>query len=165
MADTRVLVALGSNEGDSRVLLAAAIASLAGRAAAEFRVSALYRTAPVDCPAGARDFINAAVAFVAQPGETPESLLDFLQSLEAAAGRPGLRPRNAPRPLDADLILFGGETRCDQRLELPHPRALQRRFVLQPAADVAATLRWPGSTSTVAELLAQLPPDRSMKRL
>lgn len=159
------LVALGSNEGDSASRVRAAAAALAQRAGSGFRLSPLYRTRPVDCAPGTRDFVNAVAAFVARDGETPESLLDHLQALEAAAGRAARRPRNAPRPLDADLILFGDACRDSARLVLPHPRALARAFVLRPAADVAADVAWPGLGRSIAALLADLADDGGVRRM
>ena len=100
--------------------------------------------------------MNAAVALTLRPGETPESLLAKLQALEKEFGR---RPKvvlNEPRPLDLDLIAFGGEVRNTPELILPHPRAHLRRFVLQPLGEVAPEFVLPGQTRTVAELLQSL---------
>jgi 2-amino-4-hydroxy-6-hydroxymethyldihydropteridine diphosphokinase len=98
-------------------------------------------------------------------GETPESLLFKLQSLEKALGRQKKTVMNEPRPLDLDLILFGSETRATTELMLPHPRALCRRFVLEPLKELAPDLVFPGQNQTVSEFLELLPPDPGMRKL
>ena len=73
--------------------------------------------------------------------------------------------RNEPRPLDLDLLAFGGETRATPALTLPHPRAHQRRFVLAPLAELAPDLVLPGQARSVAALLAALRSDEALRRL
>jgi len=87
-----------------------------------------------------------------------------MQDLEKVFGRAPKKIINEPRPLDLDLIAFGQEIRNSPELILPHPRAHLRRFVLQPLSEIAPELVLPGQGKTVAELLAGLPPDDSMKR-
>jgi 2-amino-4-hydroxy-6-hydroxymethyldihydropteridine diphosphokinase len=151
-----VLVALGSNRGETIAVVRGAIDDLARFAHGAVRASHLWRTSPVDCPPGSADFINAVVAFDAREGLTSDALLDQLKALEREYGRDALTVPNAPRELDLDLLLFGSETRSSARLTLPHPRAHLRRFVLAPAAEVAADVVWPGLGATVGELLASL---------
>jgi 2-amino-4-hydroxy-6-hydroxymethyldihydropteridine diphosphokinase len=100
--------------------------------------------------------LNAVVTLVPQPGETPESLLKKLRALETEFGRRPKTILNEPRPLDLDLIVFGREVRSSRFLTLPHPRAHERRFVLQPLSEIAPDLVLPGQTQTVAQLLAGL---------
>lgn len=119
----------------------------------EVRCSPLYRTSPVDCPPGSGDFINAAAAFEARPGITPEDLLLALKALEREYGRGPAPVRNAPRELDLDLLLFDDQTRATEDFTLPHPRAANRLFVLVPAADVLPDVVWPGTRQTIRELL------------
>jgi 2-amino-4-hydroxy-6-hydroxymethyldihydropteridine diphosphokinase len=157
-------VALGSNLGDSRQILEAAFARLQELSAAPIRRSSFWRSAPVNCPPGAPDFLNAAAIITTHPGETPESLLGKLKKLEAGFGRQPKCVMNEPRPLDLDLIVFGQEQRATPGLTLPHPRAHQRRFVLAPLAEIAPDAVWPGPGATIAELLAVCPPDASLKR-
>lgn len=162
------LVALGSNTGDSTATLAAAIELLRQRAAARFRVSSLWRSTPVDCPAGSADFLNTAVCFEPGPGETPESLLDTLQHWERAFGREPRLILNEPRPLDLDLIAFGAETRSSPTLTLPHPRAHLRRFVLEPLAEIAPEFLppgWPAPIGRVRDLLPSGLRTQSLERL
>ena len=101
-------------------------------------------------------FVNAVVGLEPQEGETPESLLQKLRLLEKEFGRPAKKVLNEPRPLDLDLIAFGPETRHTPELILPHPRAHQRRFVLQPLSEIAPDLLLPGQGKTVAQLLEGL---------
>jgi 2-amino-4-hydroxy-6-hydroxymethyldihydropteridine diphosphokinase len=97
--------------------------------------------------------------------ETPESLLKKLRAIEIESGRQPKKVLNEPRPLDLDLIAFGNETRVTEKLTLPHPRAHQRRFVLQPLAEIAPDLILPGQNRIVAELLTFLETDEKSVRL
>ncbi len=149
-------VALGSNLGDSAAIVRSGMDRLQAYSDSPIRRSSLLQTAPVDCPPGSPDFVNAVVALQPRAGETPESLLEKLLQLEPEFGP---RPRvvvNAPRHLDLDLIAFGEETRDSADLILPHPRATQRRFVLQPLAEIAPDLILPGETRSASDLLQQL---------
>jgi 2-amino-4-hydroxy-6-hydroxymethyldihydropteridine diphosphokinase len=128
-------------------------------------VSSLWQTTPVDCPPGSPAFVNAVVGLVPREGETPESLLAKLQALEKEFGRRPKEVLNEPRPLDLDLIAFGNESRVTRELTLPHPRAHERHFVLQPLSEIAPDLILPGQTKSVTELLHRLPPDASMRKL
>jgi 2-amino-4-hydroxy-6-hydroxymethyldihydropteridine diphosphokinase len=158
-------IALGSNLGDSRCILLDAMARLQTFSDAPILKSSLWQTAPVDCPPGSPPFVNAVVGLVPRPDETPETLIAKLQSLEKASGRVAKKILNEPRPLDLDLIAFGNETRHSESLILPHPRAAQRRFVLQPLAEIAPDLILPGQCESVAALLAALRTDETVTRL
>jgi 2-amino-4-hydroxy-6-hydroxymethyldihydropteridine diphosphokinase len=160
-----VLVALGSNLGDSAALLRGAMDRLESLSMAPVRRSSVWTSTPVDCPPGSPVFVNAVVALAPRPGETPESLLAALKDLESEAGRVPKKVLNEARPLDLDLLAWGGEVRGTPELTLPHPRAHLRRFVLQPLAELAPDLVLPGQSRTVAELLAGLPPDGAMRRV
>jgi 2-amino-4-hydroxy-6-hydroxymethyldihydropteridine diphosphokinase len=127
--------------------------------------SSLWQTTPVNCPPGSPPFINAVVGLTPLPRETPETLLRKLLQLEIEFGRQPKRVLNEPRRLDLDLICFGGEARDTATLKLPHPRAGQRRFVLQPLAEIAPKLVLPGQVRTVAELLSGLESRERVLRL
>ena len=127
--------------------------------------SSLWQTTPVDCPPDAPLFINAVAGIFPRAGETPESLLAKLQQLEKEFGRRPKTVVNEARPLDLDLITFGRETREAPLLILPHPRAHQRRFVLQPLSELAPDFILPGQSKTVEQLLSELPPDAAIKKL
>ncbi len=156
-----VLIALGSNLGESIVLIHSAFQELQRLSATSLRQSSLWQTTPVDCPPDSPSFVNAAVALVPLPHETPESLLHKLQALEKEFGRKPKVMLNEPRPLDLDLIAFGNEMRNTPELILPHPRAHLRRFVLQPLSEVAPEFVLPGQIRTIRQLLEGLPVEDS----
>jgi 2-amino-4-hydroxy-6-hydroxymethyldihydropteridine diphosphokinase len=148
-----IVVAFGSNLGDRRGQILTAAARVA-ELLSNFRLSTLIETAPVG-PGLDHDplYLNAVGV-----GESPlpaHTLLQALQAIEANAGR--TRPyANAPRTLDLDLILVGEETVKEEGLAVPHPRFRDRRFVLEPLADIAPDLRDPVTGLTVRELLRRL---------
>lgn len=162
-SNVRAVVALGSNLGDSVAIVRWAMDRLESQSTTPLERSSLWSSTPVDCPPGSPLFINAVVILVPHPGQTPESLLDHLQALEVEAGRRPKTVHNESRPLDLDLIAWGRETRRTQRLVLPHPRALLRRFVLQPLAELDPGFRFPTFEATVGEILRDLPPDDLLK--
>ena len=164
-APTWAFIALGSNLGNSRQNVLDAMARLQGLSGLPIVTSSLWQTTPVDCPPDSPKFVNAMVGLVVRPAETPESLLKKLRELEVEFGRKPKAVWNEPRPLDLDLIAFGSETRETPELILPHPRAHLRRFVLQPLNEIAPELVLPGQGRTVAELLAGLPSDETIRRL
>jgi 2-amino-4-hydroxy-6-hydroxymethyldihydropteridine diphosphokinase len=147
-----VAVALGSNLGDRRAHLVFGVSELT-RHLQNLRLSSIRETEPAGVPSPQPPYLNAAAI-----GETtlePATLLETLLSIEQAAGR--TRPAAlAPRTLDLDLILFGDRIIETPALVVPHPRFRERRFVLEPLAEVAVDWRDPVSGKTVGELLEQL---------
>lgn len=158
-------VALGSNLGNSREIILRAMEQLGEFSALPLSKSSLWETTPVDCPPGSSMFVNAVVGLQPYAGETPESLLAKLQALEKEFGRQPKTVLNEARPLDLDLIAFGHATRNTPRLILPHPRAHQRRFVLQPFSEIAPDFILSGQSKTVLLLLKELPPDNIIRKL
>lgn len=155
-----VLIGLGSNQGQSLTTMHAAITTLQDYAVAgSFFASSLWQTSPVDCPPGSAPFLNAAVRFDAIADLTPETLLTELKALEKVFGRGRKIVRNAPRELDLDLLIFNNEQRDTAHFVLPHPRAVNRLFVLAPVAQIAPDLVWPGTQTSVAHLLNTLETD------
>lgn len=153
----RAGVALGSNLGDRMQNLRAAreaIAMIDG-VEGELLASAVYETAPVGCEPGAPKFLNAVleVGFSRPAGE----LLSQLRRIERELGRPPDHPRNTSRTIDLDLLYFGATELSTAELQLPHPRLRERRFVLEPLADIRPDLVLPGQTESVAMLLSGLP--------
>ena len=148
---TLAYVGLGANLGDPRVAIAGAIHALQQLPSTRVvRMSSLYRTAPID--AGGDDYVNAVVAL--DTGLEPLALLDALQGIEAAHGR--VRTfRNAPRTIDLDLLLYGDELIDEPGLVVPHPRLHERRFALEPLAELDPSLEIPGR-GPVQALLAGL---------
>ena len=160
-----VVVALGSNLGNSHQTVLTAMEALQEFSDTPLLRSSLWQTTPVDCPPGSPNFVNAVVGFTARPEETPDTLLPRLQAIEQTFGRTPKTIQNEPRALDLDLIAFGDETRSTPELTLPHPRAHQRRFVLQPLSEIAPDLVLPSQTKTVKQLLEELPVDPTVRRL
>ena len=117
--------------------------------------SPIYETEPVDCEPGAAGFFNAVIEF-SYEGE-PLELFEQLRRVEVGLGRPAEHARNVSRPIDIDLLYFGDTVVNTDHLQLPHPRIAERRFVLQPLADVAPDRVLSGHTKTVRELLASAP--------
>ncbi|MDP3702445.1 MAG: 2-amino-4-hydroxy-6-hydroxymethyldihydropteridine diphosphokinase [Hylemonella sp.] len=147
-------VALGANLGDARGALRQALHGIATLPQTQLVLaSSLYRSAPVD--AAGPDFINAVAEL--RTGLGPYELLAALQGLEQAAGRE--RPwRNAPRTLDLDILLYGELRQDDPVLTLPHPRMLERAFVLLPLAEIARPLVSTAQLLRVEkQLIARLP--------
>jgi len=137
---TLAYIGIGANLGDARANVADAIARLGNLPGSVLHaVSSLYRTAPLD--AGGGDYINA----VARIGTalSADALLQALHGIELAHGRE--RPyRNAPRTLDLDLLLYGDEQIATDALQVPHPRMLERAFVLVPLLELAPAIAIPG---------------------
>lgn len=162
----RVAVAFGSNMGDRLANLRRARdmlqASHEGPADA-FLASSVYETEPVDCTPGTLDFFNAVVEMDYE--EHPMILLDELHEIEKALGRPGKRPRNAPRPIDLDILYAGNMILNNEEIIIPHPRFHLRRFVLQPLAEIRPDYVAPGHHLDVRGLLAKLPDDRPLKQI
>lgn len=158
-------IALGSNMGDPKNIVLRAMERLAQFSTAPLLKSSLWQTTPVNCPPGSPAFVNAVVCLTTRAGETPETLLARLRALEKEFGRTPKQVLNEPRRLDLDLIAFGGETRNSPELILPHPRAHQRRFVLQPLTEIAPDFILPGQRLPIAELLATLKTDETLVRL
>jgi 2-amino-4-hydroxy-6-hydroxymethyldihydropteridine diphosphokinase len=154
-----VVVALGSNLGDSVRVFDQAARALDAFAQGPVRRSRIFKSTPVDCPPGSPLFVNAVVAFQPRSGLTPETLLKSTQALEREAGRVPKRVLNEPRPLDLDLIAWGTERRDSAQLILPHPRAHLRRFVMEPLADLLPDWEVPGTGKTVKEVVGILPTD------
>ena len=132
----RAFIGLGSNLGDRRAYLAAAVDGL--RAGGDVvAVSPLYETEPVGGPAGQGAFLNVVVELSTE--DSPRRLLERCRALESAAGR--VRDeRWGPRTLDADVLLVEGTEVHERDLTVPHPRLWERRFVVQPLADLAPDL-------------------------
>ena len=132
----RAFIGLGSNLGDRRAHLQGAVAGL--RAAGDVvGVSPLYETAPVGGPEDQGPYLNVVVELSTSDG--PRQLLERCRALETAAGR--VRTvRWGPRTLDADVLLVDGWEVDEADLTVPHPRLWERRFVVQPLADLAPDL-------------------------
>lgn len=136
LAMTLAFVALGANLGPVQETLHWAVQELGALPTCQgMRCSSFYRSAPVQ--AQGPDYVNAVVSFETQL--SAQTLLQALQAIEKRAGR--VRSyRNASRPLDLDLLLFGQERIAQADLEVPHPRMFERAFVLLPLAELDSNL-------------------------
>ena len=147
-----VYLGLGSNIGDRAGHLSEARRRLEECGIAIVRASSIYETAP-------RDFVKQPW-FLNQVIETrtdclPRPLLARLLRVERAMGRRRLIPKG-PRTIDLDILLYGDAKMRADDLEIPHPRMAERRFVLEPLAELAADFRHPRSGLTIREMLAEL---------
>ena len=148
----KVYLGLGSNLGDRRGMLLATLAALESSHLRIARASPIYETEPMDVP-DQNWFLNL-VAEV-ETDLFPLQLLHRIGKIESQMGRRRLTPKG-PRTVDIDILLFGNAMVKMPRLEIPHPRFRDRRFVLAPLADLAPNLRDPVTRKTVAELLEEL---------
>jgi 2-amino-4-hydroxy-6-hydroxymethyldihydropteridine diphosphokinase len=152
----RAGVALGSNIGERLANLRKARKAISSLSSVlpPVHSSGIYETDPVGCETGAAKFLNAAIEF-GYSGE-PQELLRELAAIEKTLGRPAAHARNFSRTIDLDLLYFGDEVIAGDDLELPHPRILEREFVLRPLADIRPDLILPGQSEPVAALLSRL---------
>ena len=150
---TRAFVGLGANVGHREATLDAALAALAEEPGiAVVAVSTVRETDPVGFEDQPR-FLNAAVALDTEL--TPRALLERLLAIECRLGRTRDGARFGPRTIDLDLLVYGSERIDEPGLELPHPRLHERRFALEPLAELDPGLVVPGR-GRVSELLAGL---------
>ncbi|MFT3873941.1 MAG: 2-amino-4-hydroxy-6-hydroxymethyldihydropteridine diphosphokinase [Nocardioides sp.] len=150
----RVVIALGSNLGERMASLQGALTALADTPDVFLTaVSPVYETEPVDSPEDAPHFLNAVVLLdTTMPAQR---LLDRALAIEDAFDRERTGVLNEPRTLDVDLIVVGDRRSDTDALRLPHPRAAERAFVLQPWHDVEPDAVLPDA-GPVADLLAEL---------
>ena len=142
---------LGSNVGDRRANLQAAVEDLWVHGVAALASSSVYETEPVGEVPDQRDFYNACVRV--ETGLEPEPLLDVCKAVERALGREAGGVRHGPRPIDVDVLLLEGVTYESERLRLPHREVMTRRFVLVPLLELDPDL--PGAAGALAALEGQ----------
>jgi len=138
-------IGLGSNLGHPRRRLARALAALARLPRTRLvAASRNYVSAPINCAEPQPDYVNAVAEL--RTALTPSALLRRMRSIEHRQGRRrhGSMPRNAPRVLDLDLLMFGRRRLSRPQLSLPHPRMHERAFVLRPLVDIAPATIIPG---------------------
>jgi 2-amino-4-hydroxy-6-hydroxymethyldihydropteridine diphosphokinase len=161
----RAGIALGSNLGDRLANLRAAIGILRQIATPgePFLTAPIYQTAPRFCPPDSPDFYNTVIEMDFAGGAL--ELLTATQAIENRLGRVRGPERNAPRTIDIDLLYFGDEEITEGALILPHPRTFERRFVLQPLADIRPDLVLPGQHRNIADMLDSLQSDEAPLQL
>ena len=150
-----VYLSLGANVGDREKNLASALEQLAAPDLRILRVSSIYETEPVGFTAQ-RWFLNLVAE--AETDLFPMQLLSRISRIEKSLGRLRGVP-NGPRTLDIDILLYGRAIVRGARLEIPHPRMSERRFVLLPLAELAPDLRHPVLHKTIRALLDAAPPE------
>ncbi len=151
---------LGSNLGDREANLRDAVERLEAAEIRVLRRSSLYETAPqelLDQPW----FMNAVVEV--ETALFPLQLLARMRHIERGMGRRRVTPKG-PRNIDLDILFYGRTVIATAELEVPHPRIAQRRFVLEPLAEIAPDFRHPLTGKTASEMLAQLEP-QGVRRL
>ena len=154
----RFALSLGGNIGDVESRFAEVERELVAAGVTDLRRSRTYVTAPVGCVPGTPDFMNQALTGISPLA--PEQLFELLQSLERRNGRPAIHSSQESRTLDCDLILWGEEIINTPLLTVPHPRARNRRFVLEPLNEIAPDMKFPDGVS-VAQALADLQNERA----
>jgi 2-amino-4-hydroxy-6-hydroxymethyldihydropteridine diphosphokinase len=149
---------LGSNVGDRRAQLAAAVEALPRHGVRVLASSSTYETEPVGEILDQPDFLNACLRIVT--AHDPEGLLDACKAVERELGRGAGGTefaRHAPRPIDVDVLLFGDLVHASERMRLPHAEVTSRRFVLIPLLELDPELTTPDGMR-LADALAALDP-------
>ena len=155
-----VYLSLGSNVGDRKRNLETAITAL-GALGKVVALSSFYETEPVEFTAQPW-FLNCAL--VLQTTKMPRQLLRALLDLEGKMGRRRTL-KKGPRTIDIDILLFGDSIVEADGLTIPHPAFHERRFVLEPLAEIAPQVLHPALRKTIQELRDALPPGQVVKKL
>jgi 2-amino-4-hydroxy-6-hydroxymethyldihydropteridine diphosphokinase len=135
---------LGSNVGDRRACLSAAVEALPGHGVRVLASSSVYETEPVGLVLDQREFFNACLRI--ETDLEPEALLDACKAVERSLGREPGGVRHGPRPIDVDLLVLGDREYRSERLALPHREVTSRRFVLVPLLELDPDLALPDGT-------------------
>jgi 2-amino-4-hydroxy-6-hydroxymethyldihydropteridine diphosphokinase len=143
---------LGSNVGDRRANLQAAVDALRAHGVDVLASSSVYDTEPVGLVLDQPEFLNACIRV--RTGLEPEELLDACKAVERELGRAAGGVRHGPRPIDVDVLLLGDLTYRSERLALPHDQVTSRRFVLVPLLELAPDLVVPGDGRAADALVA-----------
>jgi 2-amino-4-hydroxy-6-hydroxymethyldihydropteridine diphosphokinase len=154
MPTRKGLLGLGSNVGDRRAQLQAAVDALPGVGVQVLAASSVYDTDPVGEVLDQPSFLNACV--LVETELEPLELLDGVKRLEATLGREQGGARHGPRAIDIDILMLGEVELSHERMTLPHKQVLSRRFVLVPALELDFQLATPGGRR-LSDALAVLP--------
>ena len=152
---------LGSNAGDRRANLQAAVDALPTHGVTVGASSSTYDTDPVGEVLDQPAFLNACLRV--ETAHEPEALLDACKAVERALGREAGGLRHGPRPIDVDVLLLGDLEHRSTRLSVPHEQVLARRFVLVPLLELDLDLAIPAG-DRLADALARLPLDEGVRR-
>ena len=151
---------LGSNLGDRRATLQAAVEGLWTHGVQAIAASSVYETAPVGEITDQPDFLNACVRV--ETALEPEELLAACKAVERALGRDPAGVRYGPRAIDVDVLLLGDRTYSSGALSLPHPELVRRRFVVVPLLELDPRLRLPDGTA-LADVAARLGDEQEVR--
>lgn len=151
---TKIALSLGGNIGDVEQTFKEAIAKLAEAGICEIRKSKPYYSKAEDCIPCTPDFTNIAITGFWQ--NSPIELLELCQRIENEAGRPSNHLPGTSRTLDIDIILFGDKNYSDDRLEIPHPKAASRHFVIFPLNEIAPDWIFPGKGVRISYIYNEL---------
>lgn len=154
------LLGLGSNVGDRRGNLQAAVDALSSAGVKVLACSSVYDTDPVGEILDQPSFLNACLLI--ESALEPLPLLDLVKRLESELGRTAGGPRHGPRPIDIDILMLGDLRLGDERMTLPHEQVLTRRFVLIPALELDFDLHTPDG-ERLSDALAALPVDEGVR--
>ena len=152
---------LGSNVGDRRAALEAAVAALPRHGVEVLASSSVYETEPVGEVLDQRDFLNACVRV--ETALEPDAVLDACKAVERELGREPGGVRHGPRAIDIDVLLLGDTEHRSERLALPHPEVTSRRFVLVPLLELDPELALPEG-APLRDALARLGPGQDVRR-
>ena len=163
------IVGLGSNldskYGSKLEVIRKAVKALGELSSQPCIASSVYQSEPEGCPPDSPLFVNSVVVLFLPANTDLKSFFRCVQRLEEKLGR--VRPSldNQPRTIDLDLLFFGKLSFSSDSLNIPHPRALERRFVLEPLAEIAPNLVLPGQKFSVQQLLDDLPQREWVRKL
>jgi 2-amino-4-hydroxy-6-hydroxymethyldihydropteridine diphosphokinase len=152
---------LGSNVGDRRANLQAAVDALPRHGVSVLASSSVYDTEPVGEVLDQPEFLNAVVRV--ETALDPEALLDACKAVERELGRAAGGVRHGPRPIDVDVLLLGDVAYASERLTLPHAEVTSRRFVLVPLLELDAGVLLPDG-ARAADALAALDAGQAVRR-
>lgn len=152
MSRSRGFLGLGSNIGDRRANLSAAVAGVLGHGVSVLRSSSVYDTEPVGLVLDQPEFLNACLEI--STSFEPLELLDACKAVEREVGREPGGVRHGPRVVDVDVLLLGDLEFASDRLVLPHPEVTSRRFVLVPLLELDPDLCLPGGERLAGSLAA-----------
>jgi 2-amino-4-hydroxy-6-hydroxymethyldihydropteridine diphosphokinase len=153
-------LSLGSNVGEHEAQLREAMSRL-GAVGHVVAVSSFYETEPVEFTQQPW-FLNCAIAL--ETSQTPEQLMASILCIEEKMGRRRVQ-KKGPRTIDIDILLFGESIIDSPELTIPHPTMYQRRFVLEPLAEIAPDIQHPVFKKTIRELLDALPEGQAVRRI
>ena len=155
-----VYLSLGSNVGDREARLRDALVKLA-TIGSVVALSSFYETEPVEFTQQPW-FLNCALAL--ETGKTPQQVMAAILGIEEEIGRRRMQ-KKGPRSIDIDILLFDGAIVDSSDLTIPHPALHQRRFVLEPLAEIAPEVLHPVLKKTIRELRDALPPGQVVRKL